>query len=298
MRARLISPPCHDPGVLPHAHIQFGHCYKKQHGWAEYLARFANGGGTLYDIEFLTDEAGCRVAAFGYWAGYAGAAIALIAWAHQLHRPGTPLGPVPLYDSASSLVDHVRGRVLAARGESGPHPNIIVIGALGRCGLGAADFCKAAGIPETSILKWDMAETSKGGPFKEVADSDIFINCVYVGSTMVPPFVTLESLSKPGRRLRVIADVSLDPNNANNPVPVYSSYTNFNEPTLPVPVGGDGPELTVVGIDHLPTLVAREASDEFSNLLLPSLLALNCRESEGVWTRAESLYQEKVKELP
>ena len=34
-----------------------------------------DGGGTLYDLEYLTDETGPpRVAAFGYWAGYAGAA--------------------------------------------------------------------------------------------------------------------------------------------------------------------------------------------------------------------------------
>ncbi|KAF4445815.1 saccharopine dehydrogenase protein [Fusarium austroafricanum] len=92
-------------------------------------------------------------------------------------------------------------------------------------------------------------------------------------------------------------DVSLDPNNPNNPVPVCSTYTNFTKPTVKVPVSGDGPHLTVVSVDHLPTLIAREASGEFSRWLLPSLLTLNSRENEGVWTRAENLYREKVKEL-
>lgn len=35
-----------------------------------------------------------------------------------------------------------------------------------------------------------------------------------------------------------------------------------------------GPPLTVVSIDHLPTLLPREASEAFSNDLLPSLLTL------------------------
>ena len=64
-----------------HAHIKFGHCYKQQEGWTKYLSRFVHGGGILYDIEFLTGLDGRRVAAFGYYAGYAGAAVALMAWA-------------------------------------------------------------------------------------------------------------------------------------------------------------------------------------------------------------------------
>ncbi|KAJ3558039.1 hypothetical protein NM688_g1143 [Phlebia brevispora] len=62
---------------LPHTHIQFAHCYKHQGGWSSVLARFYKGGGTLYDLEFLNDENGRRVAAFGFHAGFAGAAAAL-----------------------------------------------------------------------------------------------------------------------------------------------------------------------------------------------------------------------------
>ena len=48
-------PESSDP--LPHTHIQFAHCYKQQAGWSGVLARFARGGGTLYDLEFLADPA-------------------------------------------------------------------------------------------------------------------------------------------------------------------------------------------------------------------------------------------------
>ena len=102
------------PVPLHHAQIQFGHCYKQQANWVPYLSRFARGGGTLYDIEFLTDPSGKRVAAFGYYAGYAGAAIALLAWAHQLAHPEIPLPSIPKYPSQSAVVHSVKTTVSSA----------------------------------------------------------------------------------------------------------------------------------------------------------------------------------------
>jgi saccharopine dehydrogenase (NAD+, L-lysine-forming) len=174
----------------------------------------------------------------------------------------------------------------------------MIIGALGRCGKGAIECCVAAGIPEKSVLKWDLAETKGGGPFPEIVDVDILLNCVYLGAHRIPPFTTLESLSTPERRLRVICDVSCDPNNENNPIPVYSGYSSFDNPTISPSRKLDGPELRIIAIDHLPTMIAREASEEYAGLLLPSLLKLRDREKEGVWTRAEQTYRERVSELP
>jgi saccharopine dehydrogenase (NAD+, L-lysine forming) len=64
-----------DGTPLRHRHIMFGHAYKGQPAGRVLLQRFKAGGGTLYDLEYLVDEEGRRVAAFGYWAGYAGAAV-------------------------------------------------------------------------------------------------------------------------------------------------------------------------------------------------------------------------------
>jgi saccharopine dehydrogenase (NAD+, L-lysine-forming) len=62
-----------DPDSFPleHVHVQFAHCYKNQAGWQDVLGRFFRGGGTLLDLEFLVDESGRRVAAFGFHAGFA-----------------------------------------------------------------------------------------------------------------------------------------------------------------------------------------------------------------------------------
>lgn len=83
-----------------------------------------------------------------------------------------------------------------------------------------------------------MAETAKGGPFQEILDVDIFVNCIYL-STPVPPFLTFEQIRGAGkdRRLSVAVDVSCDTTNPHNPIPIYTINTTFSEPTVPVDVG-------------------------------------------------------------
>ena len=178
----------------------------------------------------------------------------------------------------------------------GRPPRVLVIGALGRCGKGAVDLCRAAGIPDGNILKWDMAETAKGGPFVEIVESDIFVNCIYLSSP-IAPFIDSASLDSPDRRLAVVCDVSCDTTNPHNPIPIYDVNTTFDKPTVPVEVQRE-PRLTVISIDHLPSLLPREASEAFSAALLPSLMALKDRQNARVWRQAEELFREKVATLP
>jgi len=282
---------------LKHVHIQFAHCYKNQGGWEKVLSRFPRGGGTLLDLEFLTDDEGRRVAAFGYHAGFAGAALALETWAWQLTHPASePFPSVSSYPNEDTLIIDVKKAIASGVEKSGKAPRLLVMGALGRCGRGAVDLCLRAGVPTENVLRWDMAETAKGGPFDEIVESDIFINCIYLMSK-IPNFVDLKALDTPKRKLSVICDVSADTTNPNNPIPVYTVATTFTEPTVPVDVKEE-PRLSVISIDHLPSLLPREASDAFSRDLLPSLLQLKDWRNVPVWSRAEKLFQQKVATLP
>ena len=56
------------------------------------------------------------------------------------------------------------------------------------------------------------------------------------------------------------------------------------------------PPLQVISIDHLPTLLPREASEQFSADLLPSLMEFPNRENARVWVEAKNLYDKKVTE--
>ena len=91
-----------DGTPLHHRHIMFGHAYKGQTSGRILLDRFQAGGGTLYDLEYLLDADGRRVAAFGYWAGYAGAAVSLLSFAAQ--QNGGLIGPVSTFANAPALV--------------------------------------------------------------------------------------------------------------------------------------------------------------------------------------------------
>ena len=51
-----------DGTALAHRHIMFGHAFKGQPSGQILLKRFKAGGGTLYDLEYLVDKAGRRVA--------------------------------------------------------------------------------------------------------------------------------------------------------------------------------------------------------------------------------------------
>ena len=127
---------------LPHTHIQFAHCYKNQTGWSAVLARFHKGGGKLYDIEFLTDSAGRRVAAFGFYAGFAGAAAGALALAST--QAGETLGHLRPYANETEMVNDVKEKL----GETVKKTRVLVIGALGRCGRGAVDLFRKAGLEE------------------------------------------------------------------------------------------------------------------------------------------------------
>jgi saccharopine dehydrogenase (NAD+, L-lysine-forming) len=116
-------------------------------------------------------------------------------------------------------------------------------------------------------------------------------------SDPIPPFVNNELLAAPDRRLSVICDVSCDTTNPHNPIPVYTVNTTFTNPTVPVSVKS-GPPLSVISIDHLPSLLPRESSEAFSNDLLPSLRGLADWTHVPVWQRAEKLFKDKVASLP
>ncbi|UNI17793.1 Saccharopine dehydrogenase [Purpureocillium takamizusanense] len=177
--------------ALTNDHISFAHCYKNQGGWEKVLGRFPRGGSVLYDLEFLVDEQGRRVSAFGYHAGFTGAALGAKALAWQLAHPAAAAAAQKLpsvasftdgrgyYRNEDELVEQIRGDVAAAEKALGRKPTAMVLGALGRCGKGACDLFVKAGIPEANITRWDLAETKgRDGPYEEIAQHDIFLNAV------------------------------------------------------------------------------------------------------------------------
>lgn len=268
---------------LIHQHIYFAHAYKEQLGWQALLSRFKDGEGKLYDLEFLVDDNNRRIAAFGYWAGFAGAALSVQAWVNQQQGINPPLTNVSSYANKEALLADL-SKGLASSNEK---PRILVIGAKGRSGSGAADLAKSLNL---AVVEWDMAETQKGGPFIEINDMDILVNCVLVNQDL-PPFITEQMLNTSSRKLAIIVDVSCDPYGSYNPLPIYQQCTTFKQPCIAI-LAGDKP-LNLIAIDHLPSLLPKESSEDYGQQLLTHLLTL-ADKTQGVWPKALSLYQQKT----
>lgn len=267
-----------DGTPLTHRHIMFGHAYKGQPAGRVLLQRFKAGGGVLYDLEYLVGEDGRRVAAFGYWAGYAGAAVSLKCWAAQ--QQGGIAGPVRKVASKEALLAQLDAELRGLE-----RPRAIIIGALGRVGTGAADLCEAMGV---AVTKWDMAETASGGPFPEVLQHEIFLNCI-LARPGCPVFVPASAKTDP-RKLTVIGDIACDPTSDFSPIKVYDRATDWDAPALRV---AENPPLDVTAIDNLPSLMPVESSEDYAAQLLPSLLTLTALET-GVWGRARMEFDRHV----
>ncbi|CAH0042620.1 unnamed protein product [Clonostachys rhizophaga] len=303
--------------ALKNDHLSFAHCYKRQGGWEQVLSRFPRGGSTLYDLEFLVDEHQRRISAFGFHAGFTGAALAVktLSW-NLTHPNGEPLPSVASYTDGrgyylnqDELVEQIRGDVAVIEKELGRKPTTMVLGALGRCGRGACELFAAVGLEVaqrssvdvnwTRTTSWDLPQTRVPGPYKAIVEHDIFLNAIYL-SEPIPPFINQELLAQPGRKLGVVCDVSCDTTNPHNPLPIYSINTTFDEPTVPVVIENDQNKtpLSVISIDHLPSMLPRESSISFSDGLREALLQLHQKDTYRVWTDAAKLFNEKVAELP
>ncbi|MCX5172543.1 saccharopine dehydrogenase [Streptomyces antibioticus] len=240
-----------EPPRLTHRHIFFGHAYKRQPGAADLLRRFTAGGGALLDLEYLVDDQGRRLAAFGYWAGYLGAALAVL---QERDRLTAPLRPTDK--------DELDALLRPAPGDA--EFTALVVGALGRSGRGARAAFATAGVEPTG---WDLAET-RDLDRRALLDHDVLVNCV-LATTPVPPFVRPTDLADPARRLRTVSDVTCDVGSPLNVLPVYDRTTEWTDPLRRLT---DDPPLDLIAIDNLPSLLPRESATDFSRDLLPALL--------------------------
>lgn len=263
------------PDALVHRHLFFGHAYKGQEGATELLRRFRDGGGELLDMESLVDADGRRLAAFGHWAGYVGAALAVLHLRGQLTAPLRPM-------SKSALDGALSGGAEAERESR----TALVIGALGRCGRGARDALTQAGIPPTC---WDINETRNLNT-RALLSHDILVNAV-LRTEPGPPFLTTADLADEAHahRLSIVSDVTCDVTSECNTLPIYHCPTTWDQPVRGLRSGSRSPGIDIIAIDNLPSLLPAEASRDFSAQLVPSLETLGSE--DRIWQRCRQAFR-------
>ncbi len=273
----------HKPARLKNTHIYFAHAYKKQNGWYDLLSRFRAGDGNLLDIEYMAKDNN-RVVAFGYWAGYMGAALALIHWNNKQAGDVRYLdnGLLPFNNAA------LLNKTIKNTGFSGNKPKVLIIGAQGRSGKGAVEIMQSHG---AKVTCWGRDKT-RHIDRAALLNHDILINCAYI-KNKVPAFLRRQDLMN-NTRLSVVADVSCDPFSSFNPIPLYHDTTSWDKPYQKVSGADSQKTIDIIAIDNLPSLLPREASEEFAELLLPYLMTLKDRQHDPVWTAAQDSFDKAV----
>jgi saccharopine dehydrogenase (NAD+, L-lysine forming) len=260
-----------EPAALVHRHVFFGHAYKGQAGAAALLDRFVQGGGELLDVEYLVDAAGRRLAAFGHWAGYVGAGLAVLRFRGRLEEPLRP----------SSKEDLDAALRATSPGRDGRQPATLVVGALGRSGRGARAALATAGIEPTC---WDLEET-RHLDRAALLGHDVLVNTVLTTGPTTP-FLTKQDVEASTRLLSLVSDVSCDITSEWNVLPIYRHTTSWEHPAERL---HDDPPLEIIAIDNLPSLLPKEASVAFSAELTPQLMTLGT--PDPAWRRTAAAFR-------
>lgn len=264
--------------ALRHKHIYFAHSFKAQFHSKWLLRRFRKGGGILYDLEYLMDSEGKRVAAFGFYAGIAGAAIALMIWAFKKQGKNPPYRIPSPYLNEQDMIQEVKALLSTIKAT----PSVLIIGAKGRTGTGASNLMDQLGI---EAIHWVREDTQKKTNKQAILNFDILINCVFVDES-TPCFLRAEDLLQSRNQLSVISDISCELESKYNPLPFYSETNSFENPTQTIG------KVDLIAIDNLPSYLPLDSSIHFSEQLIAHLHdLLSGKINHSAWDRAANIFR-------
>lgn len=267
-----------DNSQIRQTHIYFAHAFRNQVGAARVLRRFQEGRGALLDLEYLTDSDGQRIASFGFWAGYIGAALSLMAY---LEPTSHPLSYWPNLGAIQNQLDSI----VCIKGITHQEVqalSVAITGALGKAGQGARQFFKEQGITPNCFDRGDLETTIDK---TRLLSSQIIVHCV--GGNSNSNFAITEANLKDAKDLRVISDVTCDYTSRYHMFPFYQQGTDFAQP-IRLHNG-----IKIIAIDHLPSLLPLESSIEFSKRLQDPLreLVSNGLSRSKVWTNTHKCFE-------
>ena len=287
--------------LLPEkTYLFFSHTVKKQPQNKRLLQAVLQKGIRLIDYELLKDDKGCRLIAFGHYAGMVGAHNGL--WTY-----GRKTG---LFSLKRMRDFHEYKQAREAYGDLRLPPLHVILTGTGRVSTGARQVLQDMGIQQVDPNDFLQAELptpvftqlssehymsrKDGQPFIRqefykdpqlyecdfepfFRKADIMINGIFWDSRS-PVFFTREDMVRPGFSIKVIADITCDI------APASSVPSTLRPSTIDDPVYGFDPRLgaevspftphgiDVMAIDNLPSEMPRDASAAFGNQFIEHIL--------------------------
>jgi saccharopine dehydrogenase (NAD+, L-lysine-forming) len=257
--------------VFNYNHLYFSHTFKNQSNSNYILQRFKAGGGSIYDLEYFTDSNNKRLFAFGFHAGIAGCYLGLLQYYYKKQYKN--INKIKPFNSYNQLFNHIYSEYI----DIYIQPDIAIIGN-GRCAQGVIYLLNQLNLSYTIYTK-DINKDN-------LHNYNIIFNCILL-TTHIDPFIT-NNMVKLFKDPTVIVDISCDYNNINNPIPIYSQLSNFNEPIIKI-----NKYVDVIAIDNLPSLLARNSSSAFS----AKLINLFIDTDKSSWRKNIAIYRDKIDSL-
>jgi alanine dehydrogenase len=286
----------HIPALLEgKKYLFFAHVAKKQAYNRILLREIVQKRITLVDYEYLKDERNFRLIAFGRWAGVIGAFNAVLGWG--LKTGGYRLTPAHDCHDRAEMEKQLNGLDVGK-------VRILVTGG-GRVAMGALETLGKLGIPVVTaeeylndqslspvicrIDPWHYAVHKDGRPFdydhfcknpweyrscfNRFSSSTDLLIASHFWDPASPKLWQAEEMRKDDFRIRLIADISCD---INGSVPSTVRATTIAEPFYDwdrfrlkeISPFSDPEAVTVMSIDNLPGELPRNASEEFSRVLI------------------------------
>ncbi len=314
--------------ILPGKHyIFFGHIAKMQ-SYNKHLFKDLLAKDTIFsDYEYLVDDAGQRLVAFGWYAGVVGVYYTLAAWGRKLglydlpkptldftledlenNLKNSPIGNVKIVLTGDGRVSqgaqHLLSRIGAVKLDpeeylSTEHPDGIVYCVLSKEHLVSPN--DAGVFDEQAFQEHPENFHSTFMPYQK--SSDILISCHFWAPGQ-PVYLTEEDFLSPDFRIKVIGDITCDIQgsirstlrSSTHAQPFYdfNPHLKIEEEAFSAPGN-----ITVMAVDTCPNALPRETSAFFGTQLVKYVLndlLSNEKEGSGILDRATIVRNGKLTE--
>ena len=297
MGVKEIDPRTFIPGKT---YMFFAHVAKQQAQNRGMFRELVNRKIRLVDYEYLSDDKGRRVVAFGRYAGIVGAYNALRArgirtnrfklkpayQCHDLEEMWAGLHLIRLVPGLKILVTG-EGRVANGAMETLSILNLVKVDPGDFlvceydtpvvCQIGPGDYVKRKDGRPFSFSDFISDPGGYESAFRPYTSVTDILITGHFWDPRSPVFFTADDMKDPSFRISVIADVSCD---INGPVPStvrattiadpFFTYNPFSQKEEPAFSGSKG--VTVMSVDNLPGELPRDASRDFGQQLMHNVL--------------------------
>ncbi|NNM60321.1 MAG: hypothetical protein HKM04_10980 [Legionellales bacterium] len=277
--------PCYPlPEKLKHTHIFFAHAYKNQPDSKEILSAFLQGGGHLYDLEYLVDGDQKRIATFNFYAGYCAAALAVIKWV-DLYQKKEIQTPIKSFNSIDELTKHIveKKQVMPLQ------PNLLILGD-GQCSIGVTDFLENFGFQFTQLSSKDLKNKAES---LFIPSCDVVINAFRTREKRCEKVLSVSNFEYSGAKLLV--DLICEPFSPYNALPEYRQLTTFKEPMLKMQLINN--TMYLIAIQNFASFLPKESSLAFSLPLLKTLIDLFKGNKTDTFHHASACFSKAIEGL-